>query len=171
MAAGTDDTHLGAMQVDAPHASHNVTRMQPLALGQDYVMLDAAEHEVHAFTRSASRDVTMGTIPEVRPVSQGDTTHSPTRHDKEVDRDRADTPPMDGIGEATPRETGARKILVHPARQLESELWAARLGFCGEHQLESLPGHVTGIPDRFHCLPFRYVPHKEWARIRKQAAG
>ena len=53
-----------------------------------------------------------------------------------------------------------------PARQLEAELWAARMAFCGEATLMELPNSATGVPKRFRSHPFRYIDHKEAARIR-----
>ena len=60
---------------------------------------------------------------------------------------------------------------MEPAKQLESELWAARLGFCGEWQLDVLPACATGLPNQFDYHPFRFIDHKEQARIRKRAVG
>ncbi len=60
---------------------------------------------------------------------------------------------------------------IHPARHLESELWAARLGHCGEWQLDHLPGRADGTPKQFLYHPFRFADFKEQARIRRQAAG
>ena len=60
---------------------------------------------------------------------------------------------------------------VHPTRQLEAELWAARMGHCSETQLDVLPGGVTGTPDHFECHPFRFVDHKTAARMCKKAKG
>ena len=56
------------------------------------------------------------------------------------------------------------------ARQVESEVWLARLGSPGEGQLDLLPGHVIGTPPVFEYHPFRSVDFKEQAYIRKQAA-
>ena len=56
------------------------------------------------------------------------------------------------------------------ARQLESELWAARMGHCGEDQLNSLATRADGLPNSFVFHPFRYIDWKEQARIRKRAA-
>ena len=44
------------------------------------------------------------------------------------------------------------------------------MGFCGEWQLDMLPGRATGIPNQFDYHPFRFIDHKEQAYIRKQAA-
>jgi hypothetical protein len=53
---------------------------------------------------------------------------------------------------------------------VESEVWLLRLGSPGVHQLDALPGNVTGIPSVFEYHPFRFIDFKEQARIRKQAA-
>jgi len=65
------------------------------------------------------------------------------------------------------------RVTVRPtnlARQLESELWAARMGHCGEDQLNSLATRADGLPNSFVFHPFRYIGWKEQARIRKRAA-
>ena len=49
------------------------------------------------------------------------------------------------------------------AKQLESELWDARLGFCGEWQLDVIPGKATGIPNTFDYHPLRFIDFKEQA--------
>ena len=51
---------------------------------------------------------------------------------------------------------------------LTSELWAARLGYCGTHQLSVISGNVTGTPTKFRCHPFRFIDVKEDAAIKKQ---
>ncbi|KAL7550176.1 hypothetical protein ACHAWF_013416 [Thalassiosira exigua] len=56
-------------------------------------------------------------------------------------------------------------------KQLDAELWAARLGHCGERQLELLPGNADGIPASFEPHPFRIIDWKEQACTRKKAAG
>lgn len=70
---------------------------------------------------------------------------------------------------AKPRQATRRP--VHPASHLESELWAARLGHCGEWQLQNLPRRATGLPAQFHCHPFRFVDFKQQAQIQEQPAG
>ncbi len=65
------------------------------------------------------------------------------------------------------------QITVRPtnlARQLESELWAARMGHCGEDQLISLATRADGLPNNFTFHPFCYIDWKEQARVRKRAA-
>jgi hypothetical protein len=57
------------------------------------------------------------------------------------------------------------------ARQLKSELWAARLGLCGEDQLKRLALNADGLPTDFEFHPFWYIDWKAQARIRKQDAG
>jgi hypothetical protein len=56
------------------------------------------------------------------------------------------------------------------ARQVESEVWLARLGSPAEGQLDLLPGHVIGTPPVFEYHPLRSINFKEQAYIRKQAA-
>ena len=70
-----------------------------------------------------------------------------------------------------PRHSVLRKRPSNPAKQLEAELWAARLGYCGEWQLSVLPGGADGIPNEFEPHPFCFVDMKEQARVRKQNAG
>jgi len=55
-------------------------------------------------------------------------------------------------------------------RQLESELWAARLGHCGADQLNAFATRADGLPNGFEFHPFRHIGWKEQARIRKRAA-
>ena len=86
------------------------------------------------------------------------------------------TEEADGTTISEPEPWERRPLLrvrkpVTPAEQLESELWAARLGFCGLEQLVVLPGKVDGIPATIKCHPFRYMDHKETAVITKRAAG
>jgi hypothetical protein len=57
---------------------------------------------------------------------------------------------------------------VTPKQQVESELWAARLGNCSENQLDLIIDAADGVPRRFHYHPFRYIDWKEEARVRKQ---
>ena len=68
------------------------------------------------------------------------------------------------------KRTQTRIKPVNPRKQLESELWAARLGHCGEYQLDLLPSCATGIPNQFEYHPFRFIDHKEMAYVRRQAA-
>ena len=56
------------------------------------------------------------------------------------------------------------------SKQVESEVWLLRLGSPGVHQLEVLPGNVTGIPSVFEYHPFRFIDFEELAWTRKQAA-
>jgi len=70
-----------------------------------------------------------------------------------------------------PRKSKYCKRPVGPAQQLESKLWAARLGFCGEWQLDVIPACADGLPTQFNYHSFWYIDHKEQARVRRQAAG
>jgi hypothetical protein len=56
-------------------------------------------------------------------------------------------------------------------RILESELWAAHLGYCSNWQLHQLSSHTTGIPSKFFPQPLRFIDHKKHACIRKLPAG
>lgn len=60
---------------------------------------------------------------------------------------------------------------VSASDQLTSELWAARLGYCGTEQLGLIPSHVVGTPSQFKCHPFRFLDVKEDARIQRQPRG
>jgi hypothetical protein len=63
-----------------------------------------------------------------------------------------------------------RFIPASKAKQVESEVWLLRLGSPGVHQLDMLPGRVTGIPSDFRYHPFHYIDHKEQASIKKRPA-
>ena len=54
---------------------------------------------------------------------------------------------------------------------MESELWAACLGFCGEQQLDVIPSGATGLPNQFEYHPFCFIDQKEQAQIRRKATG
>ena len=60
---------------------------------------------------------------------------------------------------------------VSTADQIASELWAARLGYCGTEQLSLIPSHTVGTPSTFKCHPFRFLDVKEDARIQRQPRG
>ena len=60
---------------------------------------------------------------------------------------------------------------VTPTEHLTSELWAARLGYCGTHQLSLISRNTTGTPAKFRCHPFRFIDVKEDAAIKKQPCG
>ena len=61
-------------------------------------------------------------------------------------------------------------IPASKAKQVESEVWLLCLGSTGVHQLDMLPGRVTGIPSDFKYHPFHYIDHKEQASIKKRPA-
>ncbi len=93
------------------------------------------------------------------------------------------TTPTDNYAEGTtsaaPRSVRRKaaprsRITIRPtnrARQLKSELWAARLGHCGEDQLKRLAQHADRLPTSFEFHPFRFIDWRAQARIWKQAAG
>ena len=57
------------------------------------------------------------------------------------------------------------------AKQLEAELWSARLGFPAEWQLEVITNHADGLPHSFAPHPFLHIPAKADAAISKQPVG
>jgi hypothetical protein len=57
---------------------------------------------------------------------------------------------------------------VPKSRQLEADLWQARLGHCSEWQLKVLPMSADGLPSRFYPHPFASYDHYNQARIRKR---
>ena len=60
---------------------------------------------------------------------------------------------------------------VTPSKQLEGELWSARLGGCSPEQLTNITDHATGLPTKnFQVHPLRFVDPEKWAQIRKQPA-
>jgi hypothetical protein len=56
------------------------------------------------------------------------------------------------------------------SKQVESEVWLLCFGSPGVHQLDVLPGNVTGLPSTFEYHPFRFIDFKEQARVCKKAA-
>ena len=59
---------------------------------------------------------------------------------------------------------------VSKDRQLESEVWSLRLGCPGEHQLDVLPGNVSGLPSVLEYHPFHFIDFHAQARVCQQAA-
>ena len=102
------------------------------------------------------------------PIDESVEMRHPCDQDDVVMNAQVDAIPSDA---RAPRRTIIRRRPSTPAKQLEAELWAARLGFCGERQLLDLPDGVTGTPNQFEPHPFRFVDLKEQARIRKQRAN
>jgi hypothetical protein len=78
--------------------------------------------------------------------------------------------PVDPTPHGAPTRSRVTVRLTNLARQLESKLWAARMGHCGEDQLLSLATRADGLPNHFVFHPFRYIDWKEQARVRKRAA-
>lgn len=68
------------------------------------------------------------------------------------------------------RRSRAKRRPVDQRRILESELWAARLGFCDGWQLDVIPLGATGTPNQFEYHPFRFIDFNEQAQLRRQAA-
>jgi hypothetical protein len=59
---------------------------------------------------------------------------------------------------------------VPKCKQIETDLWQARLGHCSDWQLKVLPMSADGLPSRFHPHPFASYDHYNQARVRKRAA-
>ena len=57
---------------------------------------------------------------------------------------------------------------VTKVEHLSSELWAARLGYCGSNQLALIPANTVGTPSKFRCHPLRFIDVKEEAAIKRQ---
>ena len=56
-------------------------------------------------------------------------------------------------------------------QQVKAELWAARLGFCGELQLDAITKAAGGLPDGLAPHPFHFQHMKEQANIRRQPSS
>ena len=68
----------------------------------------------------------------------------------------------------TPKSTSP--TLTPKYKQVEADLWQARLGHCSEWQMKVLPMSTTGTPDKFTPHPFASYDVYNQARIRKQPA-
>ena len=56
-------------------------------------------------------------------------------------------------------------------KQLEAELWLARLAFPSTWQMEEIPDNSLGLPTKFYPHPFSQSVQKTSAVIHKQPAG
>ncbi len=77
--------------------------------------------------------------------------------------------PTPYVAHGAPTRSRVTVRLTNLTRQLESELWAARMGHCGKDQLISPATRADGLPNNFVFHPFCYIDWKEQARIRKRA--
>jgi hypothetical protein len=59
---------------------------------------------------------------------------------------------------------------IPKSKQIEADLWQARLGHCNEWQLKVLPMSTEGTPANFQPHPFASYDHYNQARIRKRPA-
>jgi hypothetical protein len=59
---------------------------------------------------------------------------------------------------------------VPKSKQIEADLWQARLGHCSDWQLKVLPMSADGLPSNFQPHPFASYDHYNQARIRKHPA-
>ena len=78
-----------------------------------------------------------------------------------------DMPAASRIRDRRGRRPQPQRCPVHPAQHLESELWAAQIGHCGEWQLDVLPGHAEGLPPKLEYHLFRFLDYKEQATVRR----
>ena len=162
--------------MDAPHTDDAMAQAWSRVLGTQVIRPIARKVN----TRSDAARTTLPTLiedeeftPLVDPLSQGDTEDDRAAHLIETPGQRvASNRGQKQRTSPEKRVKGRPKVRrpVTTAEQLESELWAARLGFCGWWQLAALPGKADGIPSTFKSHPFRYIDHKEAAAIRKRPA-
>ncbi len=64
----------------------------------------------------------------------------------------------------------SRLIPTSKSKQGESEVWLLHFGYPGVHQLNVLPGNVTGLPSMFEYHPFWFINFKEQAQVCKKVA-
>jgi hypothetical protein len=62
----------------------------------------------------------------------------------------------------------SRFIPTSKGKLVESELWLLCLGSPGVHQLDKLPGNVTGTPPDFDYHPFWFIDFKEAAQVQRR---
>jgi hypothetical protein len=72
---------------------------------------------------------------------------------------------------STPKRKPKKYTPTPKHKILESETWYLRMGRCTETQLEQLPKHAIGLPQKFEWHPFRFVDFREQARVRRQPVG
>jgi hypothetical protein len=80
------------------------------------------------------------------------------------------TPPISIPTPKSHRSTCRVDDFIPKEKQIEADLWQARLGHCSEWQLKVLPMSADGLPSRFHPHPFASYDHYNHARIRKRPA-
>ena len=68
----------------------------------------------------------------------------------------------------TPKSTPPK--LTPKFKQVEADLWQARLGHCSDWQMKVIPMSTTGTPDKFTPHPFASYDVYNQARIRKRQA-
>jgi hypothetical protein len=90
--------------------------------------------------------------------------------EERIDDDEAS---IDWDSESLPQKTAQANFSIQGPttsirrRQLEADLWQARLGHCGEWQLKVILHVVEGTPTEFHPHLFASYEHYNRARIRK----
>jgi hypothetical protein len=82
------------------------------------------------------------------------------------------TQPIDtSVAKPKPLSVSPTPIEFIPkSKQIEADLWQARLGHCNEWQLKVLPMSTEGTPANFQPHPFASYDHYNQARIRKRPA-
>lgn len=79
-------------------------------------------------------------------------------------------PTMPPMSVPTPKSSPSLDDFIPKAKQIEADLWSARLGHCSNWQLKVIPQSTEGTPGSFHPHPFASYDHYNKARIRKRAA-
>jgi hypothetical protein len=72
---------------------------------------------------------------------------------------------------STPKRKPKKYTPTPKHKILESETWYLRMGGCSETQLDQLPKHALGLPQKFEWHPFQFVDFREQARVRRQPVG
>ena len=72
----------------------------------------------------------------------------------DIDGDNGPCDDHGGFGVTSSIRVNTVSRPVTATEHLTSELWAARLGYCGTHQLALISSSTTGTPPKFRCHPF-----------------
>ena len=78
--------------------------------------------------------------------------------------------PLEEI-EFSPHAAMNRRPPTSKAKQLEADLWSARLGFPSDWQLDVLPLNAAGLPTKFCPHPFSHYEWKTSARMHRNPRG
>ena len=80
-------------------------------------------------------------------------------------------PSVSAVNKASAKHTPPVPKPTNRPKQLEAELWSARLGFPAEWQLDVITSHADGLPTKFEPHPFSVIPEKADAAIGKRPSG